>query len=165
MKSFLRHISNCFSRESRGASRAEAFALQAHKDGHPELTLLLRALSMAKGVHAKRFGHLLRGKIGSTEENIKEALETEMSSREEYSEIVSEIKKSDPSGAIRKGFIQSRKTVEEYIDLLSNVMEGKAPPENTVYYVCRICGHIHLDSVPQNCPVCGAVPGRFEKVI
>lgn len=155
----------CFSGESKGSARANAFSLQADKEGRPLLALLFRVLSNAKGVHARRFGHLMRGKIGTTDENLQEALENEKTLHEEYKAIALEIKNENVSGAVRKGFLQSKRTVEEYIEILSGAVDGIHPPEDSRYYVCQICGHIHKDSVPANCPVCGAVPGRFQRVV
>jgi len=158
------YIARCFAGESRGASRAEAFALLADKEDRPGLARLFRVLAEAKGVHARRFGHLMRGKIGSTSDNLREALETEELALETLTEMVKEVKAEDPSGAVRKGFIQSRRTVEEYTQILRSALEGGGSERQEAYFVCRICGHIHTGEIPKNCPVCGAVPGRFVRV-
>ena len=164
MQSISENIARCFAEESRLASRAAAFALQAEKDGRPALAILFRAVAFAQGVHAKRFGHLMRGKTGTTDENLAEAVETARQSFQKYTTMVQEIRGEEPSEAVRKGFIQSRKTWEEMEALLKQTAEGRGPAEGTAYFVCRICGHIHFEPVPEHCPICGAVPGRFQRV-
>ena len=158
------YIARRFAEESRGSSRAEAFALLADKEGRPALARLFRVLAEAKGVHALRFGNLMRGKIGSTTDNLREALETEEQGLQALTEMVNEVKAEDPSGAVRKGFVQSRRTVEEYAQILRSALEGGEPSREEACFVCRICGHIHMSDIPTNCPVCGAVPGRFVRV-
>lgn len=164
MKKLSEHIAECFAEESREASRAEAFALQAKKDGRSALALLFRAVAKAQGVHAKRFGHLMRGKIGTTDENLSEAVKTAGQRAERYAGRLQAVRDEKPSEAVRKGFIQSRKTVEEMEILLQQASVGKGPADESEYFVCQICGHIHSGSIPEHCPICGAVPGRFQRV-
>jgi len=159
-----KHISRFFSSEWRAASRFQAFAMQADKEGLPALALLFRVLGEAKDVHARRFGHLLRGKIGTTRENLSEALSLEIQDIEAYGRVAAEVKNADASSAVKKGFIQSRKTLEETKILLEEAVQGKTPPGDVTYFVCQICGHIHKHAIPEACPVCGAVPGRFKRV-
>ena len=158
------YIAQCFSRESREAARAEAFALLAEKEGHIQLARVFRVLAEAKSVHAKRFGHLMRGKIATTEENLREALDSEAKNAEDYAAMAREVKQSDASLAVQKGFIQTRKTTEEAVGLLRAAVEDRESEISAGYCVCRICGHIHAGEIPSNCPVCGAVPGRFVKI-
>lgn len=158
------NIARCYANESRWASRAEAFALLADKEGRPGLAQLFRVLSEAKRVHAKRFNHLMRGKIGSTEENLREMVEAEEHNVKALGSTVKEVQAESPSKALRKGFIQTRRTVEEYAEILRSALESEEPIREKNFFVCRICGHIHAEIVPDNCPVCGAVPGRFMRV-
>jgi rubrerythrin len=32
------------------------------------------------------------------------------------------------------------------------------------YFVCQVCGYVSEDEAPDNCPVCGAVKGKFKQV-
>ncbi len=163
-RTILEHIARCFAEESREAARAEAFAMQADKEGRRDLARLFRALAQASGVRAKRFGHLMRGKIGRTEENLQEVRETVNRRAEAYGGMIGDVKSTEASGAVRKGFIQSRKSLMEGLELLADADPGAVSYEGADLFVCTICGHIHAGTVPESCPVCGAVPGRFEHV-
>lgn len=158
-----KNLAHAFAEESKGAVRNKAYVLKAEKDGYPELACLFKAVSNAKSVHARRFLNLMRGKIGTTEENLEAALKNEISAAQVvYPAMVEEAKGA--AKAVKKAFMQSRKTDEEYKDLLKKFMQEKDKQGDRVYYVCQICGHIHVGFIPDNCPVCKAVPGRFKKV-
>jgi len=37
-------------------------------------------------------------------------------------------------------------------------------PEGVDYYVCNVCGYIHVGVAPDECPICGAPKDKFRKV-
>lgn len=157
-------LAQAFAEESKGAVRNKAYVLKAEKDGHPELASLFAAVADAKSVHARRFLNLMRGKIGTTEENLKKALENEIRATQTmYPNMVEKAKGAVK--AVKKAFVQSRRTDEEHTALFKKAMEEGDEKRGVVYYVCQICGHIHIGFVPDNCPICKAVPGRFKKVV
>ena len=158
------YIAQSFSEETRATNRYEAFALKAHQEGAPGLSRLFRAVADAKSVHSRRFRLLMRGKIGTTVENLKAALEAEVRATEEgYPDRV-RLAREAGSTAVKKAFVQSLKTDGEYVTLFRDAAKGETAGGEPVYYVCQICGHISRDAVPENCPICKAVPGRFKRV-
>ena len=159
-----KNIARAFSEESKASDRTAAFVLKAEQEGYSELARLFRAVADAKSIHARRFRYIMRGKIGTTEENMKDALQNEIAAVDnDYPKMVEDAK--DGSLAVRKAFAQSMKTNREFAVLYENALKDMPTSNDTVYYVCQICGHIHLNAVPKNCPVCMAVPGRFKKVL
>jgi rubrerythrin len=158
------NLARMVAREMRAAARNAAFGLKAEQEGDEALALLFKAATDAKSVHARRFLNLMRGKIKGSGENLKEAFESELHGVEAlYPGMVQEAKKSPT--AVKKGFIQSMKTDQELVGLYEKAMEDHRKGEENVYYVCQICGHIHQNSIPRNCPVCRAVPGRFNRIV
>ena len=159
-----KNIAHAFAEESKGADRNAAFVLKSEQEGYPHLARLFRAVAGAKSVHSRRFRLLLRGKIGSTEENLKEAFQDEIDAVEkDYPPMVEDARAA--SKAVKKAFIQSRKTDAEFSSLFQEALKNMENETDREYYVCQICGHIHIGFVPQNCPICRAVPGRFKKVV
>ena len=158
------NLAKAFASESKAAVRNAAFALKAEQEGHPKLARLFRAVANADSIHARRFLLLMRGKIGTTEENLNAALQNEANANEEYyPEMVKEARKS--SKAVKKAFAQSMETDGQHAHLFERAMENMLEESESDYYVCQICGHISEGFVPENCPVCHAVPGRFKKVV
>ncbi|MCU0596101.1 MAG: rubrerythrin family protein [Desulfobacterota bacterium] len=156
------NLARMFAREMRAAARSAAFMLKAEQEGREDLASLFGAAADAKSVHARRFLNLMRGKIKGSQENLKEAFESESYGLAElYPGMVQETRNSP--AAVRKGFVQSMKTDAELVGLYQEAMKGPGTGETTVYYVCQICGHIHRNSIPRKCPVCKAVPGRFKR--
>ena len=158
-----RNLAHAFSEESKMASRYGAFVLKAEQEGYPQLARLFRALANAKSVHVRRFLYLMRGKIGSTEENLRLAFEGELAAGETLTAMIEEAKSA--SKAVKKAFIQSNKTDGEHAQLLEKARRDMLPGTETIYYVCQICGHIQKNEAPEKCPVCKAVSGRFKKLL
>jgi rubrerythrin len=104
----------------------------------------------------------MRGKIGTTVENLQSALKSELEASEnKYPAMVEDAKGASP--AIKKAFSQSMKSDSEHAGLLKTAM---APLQNnqTEYYVCQICGHISVGTLPKSCPICHAVQNKFKKI-
>jgi rubrerythrin len=158
------YLAKAFSEQSKASARNAAFALKAEQDGYPQLARLFRAVSNADSVHARRFLLLMRGKIGSTEENLQAALKSELEAEKGYYPPMVEASKEE-SKAVKKAFEQSMATDGEHAKLYLEAGEDLLTQRDTIYYVCQICGHIHTEGIPDGCPVCHAVPGRFQKVV
>lgn len=157
------NLAHAFAEESKAAARNAAFALKAEREGYSELARLFRAVADAESVHARRFLLLMRGKIGTTEENLRAAFQKKVTATEQaYPGMVEDSKES--GYAVQKAFFQSLDTDEEHKELFELAMKDILAGSRTEYFVCQICGHINEDFVPENCPICFAVPGRFKKV-
>jgi rubrerythrin len=161
--SIQENLAKAFAAESKASVRNGAFALKALSDGHHALASLFRAIAESDSVHARRFLLLIRGKIGSTQENLQSALKSELeASEKQYPAMVEEAK--DASLAIRKAFTQSMKSDSEHAGLLKTAMGEPSQKNETEFYVCQICGHISVNTLPENCPICHAVKNKFKKV-
>jgi rubrerythrin len=158
-----KNIAEVFSQESKASDRNAAFALQAEKEGFPGLARLFRAVSDGKATHSRRFRLLMREKIGTTMGNLLSAYQSEVHATEEtYPEMVRTAR--DGSTAVQKAFIQSARTDGEYAALFEEALKDMKGDPGKVYYVCQICGHISQGFVPENCPVCHAVRGRYKEI-
>ena len=161
-----KHLAQAFAAESKASARNEAFALKAERDGYINLARLFRAVADAESVHAHRFLLLMRGKIGTTEQNLKDAHQSEIKATKDYYPVMVENAKSEEApSAVKKAFTQSLRSDGEHADLYRDAMKDMLRGREIDYYVCQICGHIHLGEAPENCPVCRAVRGRFKRII
>ncbi|MBW2709993.1 MAG: rubrerythrin family protein, partial [Deltaproteobacteria bacterium] len=73
-----KNLAYAFAAESKATIRNEAFAKKAETEGYTQIARLFRAISDAESVHARRYLELMRGKIGSTEENLETAFNNEI---------------------------------------------------------------------------------------
>ncbi len=67
---------NAYAGESQANRKYSVFAEKAAAEGYPAVAKLFRAASEAEAVHAKRLLFILNA-VGSTEENLKSAMEGE----------------------------------------------------------------------------------------
>jgi rubrerythrin len=139
--------------ETTQAARLELFALRADNEARPRLAIMLRAVARAKKVHAAKALMQLRGKIGSTEENLTEAqamLEALPATMREWMEAA-----EGPQEAL---ISQCMKTAMNHASLTKRLNEDSEMP----YHVCTVCGFIAMGDMPERCPVCRALPSKFE---
>jgi rubrerythrin len=155
------NLGKVFAAESKASIRNAAFALKAEKDECINAAKLFRAVSDSESVHANSFLLLMRGKIGTTEENLKTAFENEIKANlEVYPQMIKDAEEEEANNAVMKALVQTREVEERYTGLY----KGRLEDQTAEYYVCQICGYIAEDEIPENCPVCGAVKTRFKAV-
>ena len=159
-----KNLAYAFAGESKASVRNEAFARKADAEGYSQIARLFRAVSDAESVHARRYLLLMRGKIGSTEENIETAFQNEIKANvEEYPKLIKDAS-DEGKEKILKAFSQSRDVESRHAELYKKAMNDMLADRETEYYVCQVCGYVSEDEAPDNCPVCGAVKGKFKLV-
>lgn len=147
-------LAEAFVRQSVAAAKNRIRAQKAAQEHDPAQALLL-ALALAQEVHAKKALLLLRGRIGQTAENLAEARQEarEMAVETLPWTVLAQAEGDRAAGAL---LVQMARALASHLAL-----EPKAGME---FHVCTICGHIHAGSAPGRCPVCQALPEKFEPV-
>jgi rubrerythrin len=142
-----------FVHQSVAAAKNRVRAQKAAQEGRPAPLFL--ALAKAQEVHAKKALMLLRGRIGSVDENLAEAVQE---ARELAVDSLSwtVLAQAEGESATAALLLQMARAVASHVS-----PKAQAAPE---YWVCGICGHIHADQTPGRCPVCQAVPEKFSLV-
>jgi rubrerythrin len=159
-----KNLAGAFAAESKASVRNDAFAKKADAEGYAGIARLFRAVSEAESVHARRYLMLMRGKIGSTEENLEAAFQSEIKANvEEYPNLIKEATEEGEDAAL-KAFSHARDVEDRHAELYKKAMNDMLSERQTTYYVCQVCGFVAEDEAPQNCPVCGAVKGKFKKI-
>ena len=159
-----KNLALAFAAESKAAERNKAFAAKADQEGYAQIARLFRAVSAAESVHARRFLLLVRGKIGSTEENLDAAFNNEIKANvNEYPALIKDASEENQKAALN-AFSQARDVENRHAELYKKAMNDMLAERETVYYVCGVCGYIAEDNPPDNCPVCGAVKEKFSRV-
>ena len=160
-----KNLAYAFAAESKASVRNATFAKRAEMEGYPQITRLFKAISEAESVHARRYLLLMRGKIGSTEENLETAFQNEIKANvEEYPKLIKDASDEGKEGVL-KAFSQSRDVESGHAELYKKAMNDMLTDRETEYYVCQVCGYVSENEAPDNCPVCGAVKGKFLLVV
>jgi len=156
-----KNLSTALADASRWATRNQTFAQKADHEGQATTARLFRALAEADAVQARRYLALLRGKIGTTEDNLEEAWRHSASAAKEDLQRTEEALEENHSAAV-SAFSQSRQAKDCHTALIRGLKEDLSSNTDLDYYVCQICGYISKSRVPDRCPVCGAIPGKFK---
>ncbi len=157
-------LAYAFAAESKASVRNATFAKKAEMEGYSQIARLFRAVSDAESVHANRFLLLMRGKIGSTEENLETAFQNEIRANvEEYPKLIKDAAE-EGNRTVLKAFSQARDVESLHAELYKKALNDMVSDRETEYYVCQVCGYISEDEAPQRCPICGAVQEKFKRV-
>lgn len=160
-----KNLAYAFAAESKAAIRNAAFAKKADAEDYAQIARLFRAVSDAESVHARRYLLLMRGKIGSTEDNLETAFQNEIKANvEEYPKLINDASNEGEKHAVN-AFSQARDVENRHAELYKKAMTDMLADRETDYYVCQVCGYISENEAPDNCPICGSVKTKFEKVI
>ena len=159
-----KNLAYAFAAESKASARNSAFAMRADKDGYSQIARLFRAISDAESVHARRYLMLMRGKIGSTEENLETAFQNEIKANvDEYPKLIKDAS-DEQQEAVLKAFSHSKDVESGHAGLYKKAMNDMLSDRETDYYVCQVCGYVSEDEAPEKCPICGAVKNKFKLI-
>jgi rubrerythrin len=155
-----------FAGESQANRRYTAFSRKADADGWAQVAHLFRAIAEAETIHAlNEFS--VAGGVKTTPENLQTAMAGEYYEYTEmYPNFLAEAKKE---GNL-KAEVTFRRTaaVEEthynlYKGAHASVSAGKDIAAASVW-ICPVCGHTVVGTVPDKCPLCDTRKDRFFEV-
>ncbi|MEW6187310.1 MAG: rubrerythrin family protein [Thermodesulfobacteriota bacterium] len=159
-----KNLAASFASESQAAARNQAFAQKADHEGNTGTARLFRALAEAESVQARRYLMILRGKIGSTRENLEAARRrVNQTVKETYPLMIEEAGKEGLTN-VETAFTQTLQAKTSHETLIEKNSGGQSSERDPDYYVCQICGFISESRAPERCPICGAIPGKFKLI-
>ncbi len=161
------NLQAAFAGESQANRKYLAYADKAEKDGFPQVAKAFRAAAAAETVHAHNHLRAL-GKIKSTLENVKDAIEGEhYEFTQMYPEFLDDAKEEEHKQAIRT-FDYANEVEKVHHKLYNKALEAVKDGEDLEkqeMWVCSVCGYTHEgDEPPDNCPVCKANKKVFNKI-
>ncbi|MFY9433010.1 MAG: ferritin family protein [Thermacetogeniaceae bacterium] len=157
----LENLMTAFAGEAQANRKYLAYAKKAEQEGKLNAAKLFRAAADAETIHAlKEFE--VAGKIGSTADNLKDAVSGETYEyKEMYPPFVKEAEAEGNKAAVRI-FTYAMKAEEVHARLYQEALENLDQTEEVFYYLCPVCGNIEK-SVPERCSICGVKGDRFIK--
>jgi rubrerythrin len=164
MSKTQKNLEAAFAGESQASRKYHHFAVKADLDGFPQVAKLFRAAAMAETVHAGK--HLkTAGGVGTTAENLQAAIKGEnYEVTVMYPDFIAAAQAEGEAKA-EQSFKWAWEVEKTHEKLYTQALEllGKAQ-EDVDYYVCPFCGHTHVGTPPEKCPVCGAPGSKFIKI-
>lgn len=166
MTKTLENLKGAFAGESQANRKYLAFAKKADQDGFPQIARLFRAAAHAETIHAHNHFRAMDG-VQGTAENLQAAIGGEnYEVVSMYPPMLAEAEAEEDKRAARsfRWALAVEKIHEAlYRSAAESLNQGKDLPEGE-YYVCPTCGYTHFGKMTENCPVCGALAEKFEKV-
>jgi len=158
-----RHLHRALVMESRAVARSRIFAKKARMEERGDLRALFRAATRSQEVALRRCLMMLRGKIDSDLGAVLEGFLRETGRRQETYQDLEAQATAAGDGLAAATYQQSQQVAARQLELAQSAAAAVAaqPPR---YLVCTVCGYLALDDPPDSCPVCGAIPLKFEEV-
>ena len=151
-------LAEAFATQSRLAARAGLYGQMAERQGNPALARYFKAAQSSREVHARRLLMLLRGKIptsvtAAAEEFARETLQAQ--------DLLAQGMEAT-AGIPGKGWGAS---FEQFLAVEKRLAELSPKGEEADdLFICQICGYPASAEPPARCPVCGAIPEKFQKI-
>ena len=157
----LDNLMEAFAGESQANRKYLAYSKKAEKDGNINAAKLFRAASDAETIHALKHFEVA-GKIGSTVDNLKDAVAGETHEyKEMYPDFVKEAEAEENKAALRS-FNFAMRAEEVHAKLYQEALESLDQTEEIFYYLCPVCGNIETFQ-PEKCSICGVSGDKFIK--
>lgn len=174
--STLNALEQSFYGESNAAAKYAEFAKSTKNSS---VSAMFKAASEAEIIHAdmhiatakdlklisKSFAKKdFKVKVGSDEENIKTGIEGEEYEFQKmypaFSKVAYKEKQPRAWASMDKIAIVEKAHARLFIDVLNMLNAKKGLPKT--YYLCKTCGYIEENTVPNLCPICSADVYAFE---
>jgi rubrerythrin len=157
----LNNLMEAFAGESQANRKYLSYSKKAEADGHINAAKLFKAASDAETLHALKHFEVA-GKIGSTVDNLKDAVAGETHEDQEmYPDFIKEAEAEGNKAAIIS-FTYAMKAEEVHARLYQEVLENLDQNEEIFYYLCPVCGNIEK-FIPEKCSLCGVSGSKFIK--
>ena len=158
-----KNLWEAFAGESQANRKYLAFAKKAEQEGHLQVAKLFRAAAAAETVHAHAHLRVL-GAVGSTEANLREAIEGETEEFVSMYPAMIEAAKEEKNEAALRSFTWANAVEKVHAHLYQGALDKLGSNTEVDYWVCQVCGPT-LEGAPEGpCEICGAAPKAFFKV-
>ena len=163
------NLMTAFAGESQARNKYTYYASKAKKEGFEQVAAIFEETAGNEKEHAKMwFKYLCGGEIPDTVTNLEDAANGENYEHTTMYEGFAKIAKEEGFDEIARKFALvgaiEKEHEERYRKLIANIKEERVfNKEESVVWVCRNCGHVHVGkTAPKVCPTCNHPQSYFE---
>jgi len=172
------NLRSAFGGESMAHMRYKIWGAQAEKENLPNVARLFRAISAAEQVHATGHFNVMRDVagaflvaagggfgVGTTSENLQNAIDGEMHEVEEmYPVYLAGAKLQAEKGAERSFnyALSAEKIHAAMYQEAKQAVDSGSDVELGPVQICVVCGYTAEGEAPGKCPICAAGRDKFE---
>lgn len=157
------NLQAAFAGESQANRKYTAYARKADEEGFPGVARLFRAAAEAETVHALAHFQVM-GMVGSTEDNLRAALQGETYEFQQMYPGFIEEAKAEGNEAAAMSFTGANAVEKIHAGLYERAVANPAGMTAERFYVCQVCGNTVENEAPDPCPICGAKKEMFKAV-
>lgn len=163
MSKTVENLKDAFAGESQANRKYLAFADKAESEGKPGVAKLFRAAAAAETIHAHAHLRLLKG-IGSTEENLKSAIEGETYEfKSMYPEMMKDAE-AEGENAVSRYFGFANEAEKIHAELYTAALEPMATRlPMQIFISVRSAATRRTGSLLKNAPSATPLPRRTRK--
>lgn len=165
MATTTENLKDAFAGESQANQKYKAFAKKAEKEGFANIAKLFRTTAEAERIHAE--GHLKAlDMIATTAENLQAAIDGETYEFTEMYPPMVELAQTDGHRAktMFKFAVDAEEVHAQIYQKALDAVKNGVDMDVSDFHLCPICGYIELGSIPEKCPVCGALGKVFTQI-
>ena len=164
MTKTMENLKAAFAGESQANRKYLAYAEKADAEGKPGVAKVFRAAAAAETIHAHAHLRLMKG-IGTTEENLKDAIEGETYEfKSMYPDMMKDAE-AEGENAILRYFGFANEAEKVHAELYTAALEADGDAfADAEFYICSVCGHTMDGEPTEKCPICGAATKAYVKV-
>ena len=152
-----------FAGESQANRKYLAFAKKAEAEGYTAAARMFKAAAEAETFHAHAHLNAADG-VGSTMDNLKAAVDGEtFEFQTMYPPYLEEALAEGEDRAVRS-FTYAMEAEKVHAKLFAEVLANLSKDDESVYYLCKACGYVEKNGVPESCPICKAKGSTFIKI-
>ncbi|MGD9141765.1 MAG: rubrerythrin family protein [bacterium] len=157
-------LREAFAGESQANRRYLAYARKADEEGYAQVARMFRAAAAAETVHAHSHLRAL-GAVGTTEQNLKDAVDGETHEFKNMYPAMIEDAKAEGNADAQRSFHYANEVEKIHAELYQGLLDnlGKQQKEFS-YYVCPVCGFTAEEHAPDKCPICATPGDKFEEI-
>jgi len=163
------NLMTAFAGESQARNKYSYYASKAKKEGFEQIAAIFEETAGNEKEHAKMWFKLLcGGEIQDTMTNLEDAANGENYEWTEMYDEFAKVAREEGFEEIARSFSMvaavEKEHEERYRKLLDNIKrETVFKKEESVVWVCRNCGHVHVGKMaPKVCPTCAHPQAYFE---
>lgn len=172
-------LHSAYGGESMASMRYQHYALDAAKEGFPNIARLFEGISYAERVHAGNHYREIAGDLRDasvtaggifgakkTVDNLQAGINGELHEVEQMYPVYLNAAEFQNEAGAKRSFhfaLEAEKVhAELFLQAQNAAKEGKDLEMKSVH-VCPVCGHTILDEAPDSCPVCGAKKDKYKE--
>lgn len=157
-------LREAFAGESQANRKYLAYAKKADEEGYTQVARMFRAAAAAETVHAHSHLRALKG-VGSTEENLRDAIAGESHEFKSMYPAMIEDAKAENNAEAQRSFHHANEVEKVHARLYQGLLDnlGKEGKEFS-YWVCPVCGFTAEEHAPEKCPICKTPGDKFEEI-